>query len=471
MLGELLLAQASQVPRVLQQLRYRLRYRHCQHLLVASEPAAFGGADPTIGDVGGSLQRHLGIDLSRGGTIREFSSALFPLWRAAHERLSSGRPVSRVRVGPLTAEQRVAVADLLGMDRLPAEHMLVSVARLDNVLAETGDGLRDVVTRLVGPIDDRAGRRAAAVVERDGLWAWLTHHAVVAEQPVLLDWVEVVRRAGLVGGSVARTRSLLEQVLRVLAALPAAGVPLPVLAERTLQDTHALDDGTRCATLVHRALAAIYAVPPPSDVTERRRLWERAGVADDELSSVVLVAGIRPPGQDLVSEILRLCADAGQVAALTLGQVRSTTWPAGLPEAVWVFENPSIVALALARFGTRCPPIVCTSGWPNSAGVLLLQGLSDAGCLLRYHGDFDGEGIRIAANLVARTGATPWRMGADDYLAALGPQPIGPTVGRVTDAPWDAALADCMREHDITVSEERVADLLLTEMSQRPSTG
>ena len=364
----------------------------------------------------------------------------------------------------MTEEQRVALADLLGMDRLPPASVSVPVSKLDQVLAETGDTLPEVVTRLVGPLDDRAGRRAAAAAERAELWDWLAHHPVVAGQPALLDWVESVRRAGLVGGSVQRTRALLDQVLLVLAELPAAGVPLPVLAERTSRDPHALDDGTRCATLVLRALATLYALPPPSDVVERRRLWERAGVADDELSSVVLVAGIRPSGPGPVSAILRLCADAGQAAALTLGQVRTAAWSTGLPATVWVFENPSIVALALARFGPRCPPVVCTSGWPNSAGILLLRELSARGCLLRYHGDFDGEGIRIAATVVARTGAMPWRMGAADYLAALGGQASGPPVGRVTDAPWDADLADCMREHGVTVSEERVADLLMAEL-------
>jgi hypothetical protein len=56
-------------------------------------------------------------------------------------------------------------------------------------------------------------------------------------------------------------------------------------------------------------------------------------------------------------------------------------------------------------------------------------------------------------------------MGVDDYLSALGREPTGPGVGRVTEAPWDTALASSMREHDVTVSEERVADLLLAELS------
>jgi uncharacterized protein (TIGR02679 family) len=370
-------------------------------------------------------------------------------------------------VGPLTEEQRTALADLLGLDRLPPESTTVSVAKLDQVLVDTvGEGLHRVVAELVGPLDDRAGRRAEAAADRAALWEWLEHHPVVMRQPALLDWVEAVRRAGLVGGSASRTRESIDQALQVLAQLPAAGLPLPVLAERTLRDPHALDDGTRCATLVLRALAAIYELPAPTDVSGRRRLWDRAGVADDELSSVVLAAGVRPSGSGVASTILRHCADAGLAAALTLGQVRATTWSGELPATVWVFENPSVVALALKRFGTRCPPMVCTSGWPNSAGVLLLQEFSAAGCQLLYHGDFDGEGIRIAANVVSRAGAVPWRMSAADYLAAVVRQPAGPGVGRVTEAPWDARLASCMREHDITVSEERVAESLIDEMAQ-----
>lgn len=396
--------------------------------------------------------------------IRDFSPDLAPLWRAAHDRLSSGRAVSRIRVGPLTEDQRIALADLLGLDRLPPADVSVPVAKVEQVLADAGEDLRGVVTRLVGPVDDRAARQAAALAERAELWDWLAHHPVVRTQPVLVDWVAGVRQTGIVDGSVVRTRQLLDQALRVLAELPATGVPLPVLAERTLRDPHALDDETRCAKLVLRALAAVYDVPVPTDVAQRRRLWERAGVADDELSVVVLAAGVRPAGSGVVSTILRACADAGQAAALTLGQVRSETWTAGLPDEVWVFENPSVLALALRRLGTRCPPMVCTSGWPNSAGILLLRAFADAGCQLFYHGDFDGEGIRIAANVMSRTGATPWHMGAADYLAALGDHPSGPGVGRVTDAPWDPVLASSMREHDVTVSEERVADLLIAEM-------
>lgn len=398
--------------------------------------------------------------------IDQLSSALGPLWAAAHERLSSGRPVSRVRVGPLTGEQRTAIADLLGLARLPAEHAMVTMAQLDDVLRNAvGADTREVVGQLVGPLGDRARDRQLAEAKRGELWSWVERHPVVIGQPALLDWVAGVRRTGLIDGSVSATGATMQRVLAVLAELPASGVSLPMLADSVLHDSHALDDGTRCAGLVLRALSFLYGVEPPVDVQQRRALWERAGVADDELSSVVLTAGIRPRGDDPAAHILRVCADAGQAAALTLGQLRVAAEWRDLPASVWVFENPSVLALALRRFGADCPPMVCTSGWPSSAGMVLLRLLGEHGLRLHYHGDFDGEGLRIAANVLVRTGATPWRMAAADYRAALGE---GPPTGRVTDAPWDPDLAPALRESGTAVTEERVAATLLDALPKTP---
>jgi uncharacterized protein (TIGR02679 family) len=375
--------------------------------------------------------------------------------------------VSAVQVGPLSDEQRGALADLLGLSRLPPEHTSVSLRRLDEIVRDAvGVGVREVVAELIGPIGDRAARRRLDQDERAGLWSWLERHPVVAAQPVLAGWAAEVRRTGLVGGSVPDTRQFLESVLGVLAELPASGIPLPVLADQLLHDPHGLDDDTRRAKVVTRALATIYQVAPPTGAQQRRALWERAGVAEDELSSTVLAAGIRPLGPDPASQVLRICADGGQAAVLTLAQLRGVPpWRLRLPATVSVFENPSVLALAMARFGAGCPPIVCLSGWPSGAGVALLRILASAGCTLRYHGDFDGEGLRIAANVQASTGATPWRMDAADYREALRGAPAGPPVGKVTEAPWDPELAGALRDTDIAVSEERVAGGLLDALA------
>jgi hypothetical protein len=58
---------------------------------------------------------------------------------------------------------------------------------------------------------------------------------------------------------------------------------------------------------------------------------------------------------------------------------------------------PAFAGAGSGEAGTECPPLVATSGWPNSARMLLVRHLASAGGTLDYHGDLDGEGARTAA--------------------------------------------------------------------------
>jgi hypothetical protein len=435
---------------------------------------------------------------------------LAPLWAAVRHRLerAGGGPVTSVRLRGLDAGHRVAVAELLGLDRVPGDTVVVSLARLDAVVGQAVPGLdaRGVVEALGGPLVDRAALRAEAAGERAALWAWLDAHPQVTAEPALATWAAAVRAGGVVGGSVAATRRLLERALGVLAVLPADGRPLPSLAEAACGDPHALDDGTRLGSLVVRGLAALRGVDVPTDAEGRRGLWEAFGVAGDALSTAVLVAGLRhvaaepvpderfaegpagdraavaggpagdraavaggPAGDraavagEPLAATLTAWAAAGQAAWVTLAQLRASPPLRVGADIVWVVENPSMVAEALRRFGAACPPLVCTSGWPTLAGVELLRGLAAGGAALRYHGDLDGEGVRIAAHVASRTGAQPWGMTTADYLSAVAAE--GPPVGRVTEAPWDPHLAAAMRARGVAVPQERTCARLLDAMA------
>jgi uncharacterized protein (TIGR02679 family) len=392
---------------------------------------------------------------------------LRPLWRTLHDRLSSGQSVTRVRIGDWDPREREAVADLLGLDRLPQPGRLLSLAELDRALGGDGDArrLRSVVEQALGPLGDRRASRAGAQADRTALWRWLAAHPSVRAEPALDDWVALMRRGGLIAGSVAQTRHLMEQALAVLAVLPADGVSLPVLADRVLHDPHALDDGRRLSGVVLQAAACLTGGVPGEGAAARRELWQRWGVETDALSSTVLVAGLRLPEEGYVGTLLGACAEVGEAAVLTLAQVRDLRGGV-VPEAVHVVENPSVMASALTRLGATCPPLVCTSGWPSAAGVLLLRIIGDSGARLRYHGDLDGDGLRIAAHLVARVGATPWRMTTTDYEAALARRPAGPAVGRVSDVPWDPQLGPSMRASGVAVTEESVVEDLLGDLRE-----
>lgn len=123
-----------------------------------------------------------------------------------------------------------------------------------------------------------------------------------------------------------------------------------------------------------------------------------------------------------------------------------------------------MVARAQQHLGADCPPSVCVSGWPDGAAVALLQQLAGEGAVLYYHGDFDGEGLRIAAHVMARTGARPRRMGTDDYLEAVTHVRSAPPPGRLTPVPRAPDLEEVVAEHGTAVHEERVSAVLVDEL-------
>jgi uncharacterized protein (TIGR02679 family) len=381
------------------------------------------------------------------------------LWRELHRRMSSGKPVASIRLRGLTEPQQHAIAEALGLDELPSATASLSITMLETRIGN----LREVVTELVGPLGDAAGERARKAADREALWRWFEGRELLAARPALREWADQVRAAGVVE-SVDRTRALLESALLVLAALPVDGVALPVLADRCFGDPHRLDKG-RLPGMVLKAIAIETGAADPLDAEGRRRLWESAGVVRDQLSSQVLVAGVRPGGDGALAVALRVMADAGHAAAVTLAQVRAVeTLAVGDAGVVSVVENPSVMQAALAAFGSATPPLVCVSGWPSAAAIRLLDLLVGNGTPLRYHGDFDPAGIRIAAMVIERFGARPWRMGATDYLAAP-VDGVGFAAEAVCETPWDPGLAFAMRRRLATVSEEQQVETLLADLA------
>lgn len=397
----------------------------------------------------------------------QWAEGLDPLLRECHRRLAEGTTVMRVRTGATTPAEQHAIADLLGLARRPKAKDTVRWTDVETAVHDmTGHDLRHLLEDRYGPIGNRASERARAADARSALWSWLRSHDVV-QQRGLHQWAHEVQTAGI-RDTIDATRNALEQTLKVLQALPGSGEPLPVLAGRILNDTHALDGTTAIAGLVLSAIASEQGAERPARAADRRALWWSVGIADDALSSTVLVAGLDAIGDTHTDRLCQLGKPARRATSLTLADIRDAVPHLRSTETVWVVENPAVLAHALTDIPEHLPPMICTSGWPSSAATQLLAGLTAAGHTLRYHGDLDGEGIRIAAHVIDETGAQPWRMTTADYLTAVADH--GANVGRVTPAPWDPDLAPAMREHAIAVFEETVWGTLREDLLPHAAT-
>jgi uncharacterized protein (TIGR02679 family) len=240
------------------------------------------------------------------------------------------------------------------------------------------------------------------------------------------------------------------------------------LAAQIVGDSHGLDDDSLAGTMVLRGIATRHGVPNPVTPEARRALWETAGVLCDEVSTTVLCLGLFPPEPGAhAPSLLAARSAAGWETHLSLRDLRRLDRLVASGAEVFVCENPRVLEAAMDA-GSRAA-MVCVSGNPTLVATRLLERLAADGAFLRYRGDFDWPGISIANRVIERFGATPWRMSTADYeaaLAAAGSRLVGlpQLVGRAVPAVWDADLAPAMKRARRVVHEERMLDLLISDL-------
>lgn len=398
--------------------------------------------------------------------------ALAPIVEELARRLGEGRGTpTRITLRGLHDDQRSALADLLGVAKLPPADTSLEIARLLSALRLSDAAeLPQVIEQLRGPLGNRAADRSAERDARAALWDWFTAQCrttLVANVGPLREWPTHVRKEGI-RGDLAAHRARLTRVFDVLSALtqvPQGGIPLATFANATLGDSHALDHGQPLARLVVAAIADAANEARPDSAEDARAHWELVGVNPDPLSSNALSIGLAVGANHALATVLTSHSAAAEPVILTLSQIKR--WPIDpLPASrcAFVVENPAIVAAA-ANQSWDGPPIICSSGRPSIAVVSLLRQLGAHGAALYQHADFDAAGLSITAWLSSRAGTTPWLMTANAYRTAIGMQRERPQLGGVLPAtPWEPDLADVMRRHDHAVYEEELTDVLLDAM-------
>jgi len=389
------------------------------------------------------------------------------------KRLAAGESLSgRVTLPAATPAQRRAIDTLLGRPPGRGRSLTVPLDELDAVIRRSGlhtDGLEGAVVALTGPVVRRADARA----EQEQAWASALAPLadVVARRPALRPWFDRAVARGLIKrvcGAPADGAPVVASAARLLDRLPVAGIPLSQLANDAAGEAHALDPGRPLSTIVLSAIRHTWwtgATEPPSPAQRRRALWDCVGVLTDELSSTVLTLNLpvrRPAGTDL-ARILATAAESGEPVVLTLRQLTRAHGVFG-PGQVYVCENPSVVLAAANVLGPACPPLVCVSGQPTAAAVRLLTQLSEAGCVLYYHGDFDWGGIRIANLLWGRFPVRAWRFDTQSYVD-IASRRSAPLRGRPVTAVWDPDLRATMERHGVRLEEEAVLTDLLDDLA------
>jgi uncharacterized protein (TIGR02679 family) len=368
-------------------------------------------------------------------------------------------------------KERRAIIGITGQYRPEGTGLLaVRLTDLDTAVRETaGDGLAGLLEHIGPPLRDRsADRQRLADIREAALRS--VDNTFLTERGWFQSWLAELAADGSLAKLIIEPVEL-KQAVRVIEwieqriELKAAPRQLAELAATITGDTKALNSGTTLATLVLRALAARQGAARPRTVEERRDLWDQCGIIVDDLASRVLVLNLPAYGPGL-GEWLASAAQHGAPFYVTLHQLVTFALTV-TADVVSVCENPAVLRRAAADLGAAARPVICTEGQPSTAFHRLAAAVTAGGGTLRYHGDFDWPGIAIAANVMTRHSATPWRFAAADYQAAVTASTADriPLKGQPQPTPWDPALADAMSAEARAAYEESVAADLIRDLA------
>jgi uncharacterized protein (TIGR02679 family) len=367
--------------------------------------------------------------------------------------------------------ERKAIIGITGQYRAEGSAQIgVRLADLNQAIREsTGAGLIELLERIGPPLKDRPADRKRLADGREAT-VRSAENSLLNDRDWYQSWLIEIAADGTLTRLVnAAEAARIGHAVRVLEAVERRTEPVQLaeLAAATTGDTKALNHGTTLATLVLRALAIRAEVGKPVTTEQRRELWDAHGVIVDDLASRVLVLNL-PARGDGLGEWLTDAAARGVPFYVTLQQlIAMPVVPAVEAEpTVYVCENPAVLRRAANDLGPRSRPLICSEGQPSTAFHRLAAAITANSGRLRYHGDFDWPGIAIANSVIRRHDATPWRLAAADYQAAVREDADHVKLsGPPQPTPWDPALADAMAATARAVYEESVADPLIADLT------
>ncbi len=386
-------------------------------------------------------------------------------------RMAQGKALTgKLQLNQASANERSAIARLLGRVPTNGSSLTIDLDQLTSLLvhARACESLEDAVIALVGPVPNQ--RSLAEEHQRAWDQLWQAARRRLPSNVPALAWIEDLRTSGLLkriaGGDHQAAQGLLDQAVSLVKQVPFAAIRLAELAAATTGNSHSLDKGFPLSALVIRYSRQLTQAAEWKTAAGRRDAWESLGVLCDEVSGPVLVLNLRADSESLTGRALNLHADAGEPYRISVRQLRRqppTFHPQTTGSIIFVCENPTVVDVAANKLGRACRPLMCLDGQPKTGGRMLLDALAKAGYELRYHGDFDWDGVRIGNTITQAHGATSWRFGATDYAEA--PKGESSLVGLPVTPSWDPQLGELMAQVGKCVHEEILLEALLSDLA------
>jgi len=231
-----------------------------------------------------------------------------------------------------------------------------------------------------------------------------------------------------------------ERLAQAMERLPLDYERLPVFGQRIVGNPHAFDRTNELGRLLIHALHVKRGQggPPPSDTERVNELLLEFKLLRDDISV------LNVPMREL----------------LNVDRVRPSRG-----HTVWIVENSGVFSSLLDDVPDA--PLVCTHGQFKLATYRLLDALVASGCQLKYAGDFDPEGLQMAARLKERYGdkLDYWCMDLESYVTSEPSVELAEErlvkLDRVTDVELQDVVEEMKRRGTAGYQEALLAEMVV----------
>jgi len=228
---------------------------------------------------------------------------------------------------------------------------------------------------------------------------------------------------------------------------------LAVFATKITGNPHYFDDKSESNYLLWQGILYYYENMGSKQLTtlehlfhldQKKEILYQVGLIRDEISNSTIVYGIQAmkkngePHKGL--EGFHIEKEPVQLSLLTISELEKV-WC--YSNRIYVVENPSVFASILKVAGEKCS-VLCVSGQPCLASLVLLDKIVIQGATIYYSGDCDPEGLCIADRLKLRYGSNLalWLMEERYYIQSISNKEISERRLKMLDGLQDDVLKE-----------------------------
>lgn len=255
-------------------------------------------------------------------------------------------------------------------------------------------------------------------------------------------------------------------------ALPQKFERLPVFSQRVSANPHTFDlSGMNGKLLIHFLHFRLYGGgASPSGTEEVNELLLQFMILRDDITNFVSFANLVGMQNGTVHPVWHAAVKTESAVNMPLRELLmiDLVRPA-VGTDVYAVENSGIFSSLLDAVPSA--PLVCTHGQFKLAGLRLLDFLVESGSYVHYAGDFDPEGVAMAARLLERypERVRLWRMDSDSYVTALSSVELGDRVKKIDSIkhPDVQEILAMMRETKKAGYQEALLEEMVNELKEK----